>query len=158
METMIAREISSGVWHVVAENDAEATSMRWLFTMQVKSPPEEVSPRLGFDDFLAMRVSAATHWEKVRAEGIEGQIFDAIEDVRRQTLGLSCRHTGQEWHITLKALREDRSRWVQLMTTPQRRALFASHPNFAAWVRGSDPQAVVDGIKLNLETSSFETV
>lgn len=153
---MKATETEPGTWTVVAESEAEATSMRWLFSLSsAKEKIEEPERPRWFEDFAKMRESAAEHWTSERARGVEGEIFEAYEDVHLRVLGLRCRRTEATWAVSLMAIRNDSSGWAAVMTTPERRRMFAAHPNFAKWSRSRHPLDPCEGITLDLKEGRF---
>jgi hypothetical protein len=155
---MLISETEPGVFRVVAEDAVEAQTIRAMFSLKVKiekSTEDEPVSRT-YEDFSQMRETVAQHWEQMRTQGIQGPVFQAIECLASRSLGLRCLHTGREWLVSLQGIKLERTRWMQLMVTPERRRLLATHPNFAKWARSSNPLAPCGGIKVNLETLTFE--
>lgn len=155
---MLVSEIESGVFRVVAEDGAEAQTIRAMFSLKVKFEglAEDAPASRSYEDFAQMREAVAQHWEQMRARGVQGPVFQAIECLASRSLGLRCLHTGRDWLVSLQGIKLERTRWTQLLITPERRRLFATHPNFAKWVRLSNPLAPCDGIKVNLEALTFD--
>lgn len=90
-----------------------------------------------FDDFIEK-----TFMHLSEVEYFSDDIFEAIEDPMKRTLGVKCKKCGQEFKITLTAVKE--SKYSRFFTSPEGRSKFYRVLSSGLYIM--NPEMVDEGI------------